>query len=181
VTYQWVRSDGSSSAPATVRVGPGAQAKVNDDRPLLVAVAGDPDFVYTGQPDIVASPGGHYLFTDTLQVTSPYRVSASYSYAYSCTYLPLRVTTTALPGAVNGSGYNATLSAAGGDGHYRWSATGLPSGLSLNPDTGASTGTPNVQIGPGSNTVSFNVFITVADGEQPAQQTERPFSFTVAA
>ena len=56
----------------------------------------------------------------------------------------LVVTTTSLPNAAPTVAYSQTLLATGGDGSYTWSLTvgSLPTGLSLNPSTGAITGTP---------------------------------------
>ena len=39
--------------------------------------------------------------------------------------------------------------------YVRWSAIGLPSGLTINPDTGVISGTPNVQ--PGTYTATITV------------------------
>jgi hypothetical protein len=52
------------------------------------------------------------------------------------------ITTTSLPaGAVNAS-YTAMVAAAGGTTPYTWSATGLPTGLTINSSTGVISGTP---------------------------------------
>ncbi len=66
---------------------------------------------------------------------------------------PLRVTTVALLQGVDGSAYSATASATGGTGAYTWTATGLPTGLSLNADTGVISGTPTA-VGTTSVTVT---------------------------
>lgn len=55
--------------------------------------------------------------------------------------MPLQLTTTSLSAAQVGKPYQAVLSAAGGSGAHTWSATGLPSGLSLSPG-GTLSGTP---------------------------------------
>ena len=54
----------------------------------------------------------------------------------------LAITTSALPAAQAGSSYRAALTATGGSAPLTWSQTGLPSGLSLDPQTGALSGTP---------------------------------------
>ncbi|EKK4083116.1 autotransporter domain-containing protein [Cronobacter dublinensis] len=48
----------------------------------------------------------------------------------------------ALPAATAGSAWSQTLSATGGSAPYTWTAHGLPAGISLNPATGALSGTP---------------------------------------
>ena len=65
------------------------------------------------------------------------------------------ITTESLPGAQIGSVYSATLVAIEGNGTYTWSATGLPTGLTINASTGVISGTPtNV---PASHIVNVSV------------------------
>src|SRR5450759_3422727 len=73
------------------------------------------------------------------------------------TPLALAVQTNSLPSGAFGTPYTATLSASGGKAPYTWSQTSgsLPPGLTLNPGTGAITGTPTTQ-GASSN-LSFQV------------------------
>jgi hypothetical protein len=52
----------------------------------------------------------------------------------------LEITTAALPPAVAGQDYKATLEAAGGQSGYTWSGTVLPNGLQLHPATGVLDG-----------------------------------------
>ena len=56
----------------------------------------------------------------------------------------IEVLTTSLPNGQQGTTYSASLAATGGSGVYTWSlkSGNLPPGLSLNPSTGAITGTP---------------------------------------
>ncbi len=62
-----------------------------------------------------------------------------------------------LPPAVQNQTYSVTsFGSTGGSGTYAWSATGLPSGLSINPATGAITGTPTA-------TGSSAIVVTVQD------------------
>ncbi|EOC3062122.1 autotransporter domain-containing protein [Cronobacter dublinensis] len=60
----------------------------------------------------------------------------------------------ALPAATAGSAWSQTLSATGGSAPYTWTAHGLPAGISLNPATGALSGTPTTA---GSFTFSVTV------------------------
>ena len=62
--------------------------------------------------------------------------------AYTTVKGPLSVTTTSLPTAEVGTSYQGTLLAQGGVTPYTWSATGLPTGLSLDTSTGTISGKP---------------------------------------
>lgn len=55
---------------------------------------------------------------------------------------PLTIQTVSLPQGTVNQGYTANLTATGGAPPYTWLVNGLPSGLLLNPTTGAITGTP---------------------------------------
>jgi len=87
---------------------------------------------------------------------------------------PLTVSTAPLPGATAGSGYSAGVQAAGGTGPYLWSASGLPSGLSLNAATGAITGSPTVS-------GTFTVTVTASDASTPPLETSTQLSLSVGA
>jgi hypothetical protein len=89
-------------------------------------------------------------------------------------------TTSPLPAGVVGTSYpGATLQAAGGTSPYTWAVTtgSLPAGLTLNPATGAITGTPT---GPFVGTTTFTV--TVTDNESPTKKTATAnLSITISA
>src|ERR1700693_4236569 len=69
--------------------------------------------------------------------------SATQNYAMTVVP-PVSITAGALPGAIVGQSYSATLAATGGIPPYSWSLTSgaLPSGLFLNPAKGTARGTP---------------------------------------
>ncbi len=75
----------------------------------------------------------------------------------------LQVTTSELPLGVEGEGYSASLSATGGIPPYTWSASGLPSGLSLNSN-GTITGTPSQEFDD-----DFYVTVTDSGGRQASR------------
>jgi len=78
--------------------------------------------------------------------------------------VPLSITTTNLPNGTVNVSYNATVVASGGNPDYTWSATGLPSGLSINPSTGVISGTPGSVVPVGSATsATFNVQVSAKD------------------
>lgn len=83
----------------------------------------------------------------------------------------LNVTTAALPAGAVGVAYSQSLAATGGNGGpYTWSVSPpLASGLSLNPSTGAITGTPTA-----ASTASYN--FTVNDGISAPVSVSRPLT-----
>lgn len=66
----------------------------------------------------------------------------------------LALTTTTLPDGTVGASYSATVTASGGTPPYRFSASGLPAGLSMDA-SGAITGSPST---PGSSSVALGVW-----------------------
>jgi hypothetical protein len=139
--YQWVRSDGS----------------VNPAQPEPIQLtAGDPHQV---TDDVTATSDSKYSVTDTLEITSPVtKDSNPITLSVSCKYPPLVITTPtsgggAPPvGAINIEYPAFSFGASGGDGSpLKWvsppstepgSFDELPPGLSINPASGAITGTP---------------------------------------
>ena len=88
---------------------------------------------------------------------------------------PPTITTASLPSGVAGVAYSATVAATGGTTPYTWSATGLPSGLSIDPASGAISGTSNTA---GTSTV----VVTVTDATNPAHLTgTKSLSLTIVA
>lgn len=83
-------------------------------------------------------------------------------------YPLLQISTTALPDATKGVGYNLNLSVSGGKPGYSWSSLTLPAGLSIS-NSGSISGSPSVA-GDFSN-----VAITVADSFNPTHTTTKTF------
>lgn len=69
---------------------------------------------------------------------------------------PLAITTTSLPAATVNTPYSAMISATGGRPPYSFSAASLPAGFTLNPATGALTGSS-------PSTGAYTFTVTVAD------------------
>ena len=86
----------------------------------------------------------------------------------------LIVTTTSLPDGSGGVSYSATVAATGGVKPYSWSviAGSLPTGLTLNPQTGAISGSPS-----SIETSSFTV--RVADAQNPADTATKSLSIKI--
>jgi len=74
----------------------------------------------------------------------------------------LAITPTTLPNGGVNVAYSKTISATGGTGTYLWSATGLPTGLSINPSTGEISGTPGNVVSNATFAI-FSVVISVQD------------------
>ncbi len=100
---------------------------------------------------------GTFNFTVSLTDNTPFTVTKNFSITIGAG--ALAIDTTSLPDAVKSTPYSVQLQRSGGIAPYTWSATGLPSGLTINALTGVISGTP------GANTVgSYNVNITLTGG-----------------
>jgi hypothetical protein len=88
----------------------------------------------------------------------------------------LVISTSSLPGGTAGTAYHAVVSATGGLTPYAWSMVSgsLPAGLSLNPTSGAISGTP-------AAAGSFAFTVQVTDGQVPADVATAALSIAVAA
>jgi hypothetical protein len=75
----------------------------------------------------------------------------------------LAVSTTSLPAGSVGTAYDHSVEVTGGTLPYAWSISGgsLPAGLSLNPSTGAITGTPT-SAGPANFTIHLEDFLSAS-------------------
>ncbi|WP_325130215.1 putative Ig domain-containing protein [Arenimonas sp.] len=116
-----------------------------------------PGGVLSGTP----TAGGSFNFTVTATDSSPFPGPFSGSQAYLLTIAPptISLPATALAGGTLGSAYSESITAAsGGTAPYAYAVTAgaLPGGLTLNPASGAITGTPSA-LG------TFNFSITATD------------------
>lgn len=88
----------------------------------------------------------------------------------------LTVTTSSLASATVGLAFSGAIAASGGVTPYKFSARGLPSGLSINASSGAISGTP-AQGTTGTAQVTF----TVTDSSAPQQTATTKINITVNA
>ena len=98
-------------------------------------------------PTPVAFPGGANVET---MATGPW---AGHTLAVLA---DLAVTTSSLPAGEEGVPYNAQGEGTGGAEPYAWSASGLPQGLSIDPESGAISGTPTA-------TATYTPTVTLTD------------------
>jgi PKD repeat protein len=97
-------------------------------------------------------------FSFTVTATDPNGCSTSQSYVLAvCT--ALAVAPEALPAAIVGTPFTATVVASGGTAPFSYAQTGLPSTLALNPATGVISGTPTA-----AAVASVTVVATDANG-----------------
>ncbi len=100
--------------------------------------------------------GGTYNLT--VQATDSTNLNATKSLSLTVSAASLSITTSRqLPDGRLNQPYSQSIAAAGGQPPYRWSANGLPAGLSINTSTGQISGTPTAA-------GNFGVAITVSDG-----------------
>jgi hypothetical protein len=99
--------------------------------------------------------------------------TGSISIGASAVALSITAPATLQPWTVNRPYPSTTVTPAGGDGSYAWSATGFASGMSINASTGVISGTPTV-----AGTVSVVVTLNDALGDDPATKS---YSLTINA
>jgi len=133
--------------------------------------------IQPGSGAISGSPAsqGSFTFTVTATDSSPTPQSASQTLNIVIgTPAPLGITTSALLDGTVNTPYNARVAVTGGTPPYRWSipSGALPSGLAMNPATGAIAGTP-----PSTGTANFT--IQVADSSSPSQAQTQSLGITV--
>ena len=119
---------------------------------------------------------GYWCFAEYYSGDHSYRASSDTS-TDGCFHVistALTVTTVALPYAQVGLPYSADLTATGGAIPYRWTAAGLPEGLTLNPATGVLSGRSAVA-------GVYSPVVTVQDSAKPAHTTTATFGFLVAS
>jgi hypothetical protein len=133
--------------------------------------------------DISGTPtvSGTSLFTVQAVSTGPPAQTVTKAVSLTVVNAPV-VATSSLPGATTGNKYESlqpspTLTGVGGTGPYTWSVVPgqgtLPDGLTLDPNSGAITGTPTT---PG--TFAFTVELT--DSTTPKQSATQHLSIAVA-
>jgi hypothetical protein len=164
--YNQVLTESGGTSPYTWSVSPTTLP------PGLVLVSSSG--VIAGTPTGCSStPCGSYTFTVTDETgnsasTQPIPITVNPPAA------PLTITPTTLPAATVSTSYSATVNATGGITPYAWSLSNNPSWLSINPSTGALSGTA-----PGTAGTTPTFTVSVQDSESPAQVTSANFTITI--
>jgi hypothetical protein len=86
----------------------------------------------------------------------------------------LAISTASLPAGVVNLAYSAPLAAAGGNGSYTWTASGVPAGIAVNPSTGVVSGTP-------TRAGAFTMTVKVTDSSKPIQTATAKVTLTINA
>jgi hypothetical protein len=126
-------------------------------------------------PNGVFAYGANSTFPTNSFRASNYWVDAVYS-AVSPPTAPLAIVTASVPAGVAGLAYSTPLAGSGGALPYSWSlsAGALPAGLTLNPNTGAISGTPT-ELGNSSFTVR------ISDSSNPPRVASRTLSINIGS
>jgi serine/threonine-protein kinase len=189
VTYYWARSDGASSAPATLTfTGPGTQSV----KPLTISPPGasgpgEAVLVVTS-PVATASSPAVYTLTCKAPVTQPTTrqtapPTTSHTVPATVPASPKSsssgrlhvITRTVALNAVRGTAYSGYITVSGGTGPYTWGAVaGLPPGLTAtaNGDRLTVSGTP-AEVG------TFNPTLSVKDSSSPPLTSTNSFTVYV--
>lgn len=132
----------------------------------------------TGVPTTAATYALTLQVTDSTLPTPQTKTSGALALPIQ-TPQPLSISPSSLPSGSTAAPYSAALSASGGIPPYSWQLTSgqLPQGLSLNPSSGAITGTPILVIPVGSS--SFTVQVT--DSQITPAHLSANYSISIAA
>jgi len=171
--------------PATATVGTGYSAQqavtaTGGTTPYSWSASGLPSGMAinssSGAPYGTPTVSGTFNVTVTVTDSSSPQKTASKVLSLTVNTPTLSITTTAFNPATAtvGTGYSAqqAVAATGGQTPYSWSASGLPSGMSINSSSGAPFGTPTVS-------GTFNVTVTVTDSSSPQKTASKVLTLTV--
>ena len=147
----------SATPPSTGGTGPFTFAVTSGSLPAGLALNPATGAI-TGTPSAIGST----TFTITETDADGHTASQTYTLTVGP---PPTIVTTALPTAALGTAYDQSLTTANGAGPFTWSVTSnaLPPGLSLDPTTGAISGTPS-----SAGTSQFTVTVTDANHQSAA-------------
>ncbi len=137
--------------------------------PTTGAITGTPTVVAVTNVVVTATDNGSPVLNGTAAFTWTVNPAAPVNNPPSVTNPGNQVTTTNTPVTMNMAGSDPDAGQT-----LTWSATGLPVGLTINPTTGAITGTPTVA-------AVSNVVVTATDNGSPVLNGTAAFTWTVNA
>ena len=158
VTYTQTLSVSGGTLPYTWSLPSGSTLPSG----LALSAAG----VITGIP---TGSGGPTSFT--IRVTDKLGVQANLLFTLTVINAPSIMTTSPLTEGEIGVIYSKTLAYSGGTAPYSWSASGLPSGLTISSG-GTISGIP-------TEAGSFIVYVTLTDSFSPSASVNKPFSIHI--
>lgn len=126
----------------------------------------------TGATLTYTMPSTANTYQHRLFVNDTYTILASVNQAVSAPVAVLAIQTTTLPSGPIDTAYSTTVTAINGTTPYTWSATGLPTGLTINSGSGVISGTPTVS-------GAFTPEITVTDNV--AAEDSRTYSLNIGS
>ena len=131
-----------------------------------MAISGATFPSYTTPPETTSGSGARFTVTVSNSAGKTISNAATLTVSASPSGVPLQIDTSSLPSAEVGIQFQTGLSATGGVEPYRWSVVSgpLPLALSLNPNTGALSGTA-------SQNGQFDFGVQVSDSSSPNPQT----------
>ena len=167
---------GSSAPPISVSL-PSASVQTDQGQTISIAATLTNDASFQGVTWTLSGPGSvsgqgavsvTYVAPTTMATVQTATLTAT-SLADPTKHASMQITVNSppqilsnyLPGGIRGSAYSLSLSESGGTPPFTWSvfSGGIPNGLSLNPNTGAISGTPT-----GGGTWNFEAELTDAVG-----------------
>ena len=106
---------------------------------------------------------GFHLITFSYSGDTNFLATSANPQGLTVNIAALAITTTFLPGGTVFQAYSASIAATGGYPPYTFTATGLPPGLTINPQTGAISGIP-------TSAGTFTATFTVTDSGNPSAE-----------
>ena len=160
--YSWQTSISGGSYPFTATVDSGLPSGIN------FSVQNGSTLVFSGTPTAAGDFTVNVHLKDSANPPQDVIVPAKISVANT-----VAISTTKLRSGVIGRPYSDTVTTVNGTPPFRWTATNLPAGLSIDSASGVVSGTPTAGVNFGSTQV------TVTDSSTPSQSDSRNLQISV--
>src|ERR1019366_1467496 len=113
--------------------------------------------------------------TITVKDASTPQQTATASLSVTINPPPVKITTASLSNGTESVPYSFNVTATGGTTPYNWSASGLPTGLTIDPATGIISGTPAL-----GTAGTYTANVTVKDSSNPQLSASASFSIYIS-